>query len=70
MPEVIGINLWEAKICDDEGNPIQNKPIKTDGASGCFSTVPVREMVSAMADAGLNASLSYSAGAFVCSDML
>lgn len=69
-PEVVGINLREAAIPDNEGNLIQNEPIIKGAPAAYFSTVPVREMVKTMKEAGLPASLSYSAGAFVCNDTL
>lgn len=69
-PEVIGINLREAGIADNEGNRIVNEPIIKDGPAAYFSTVPVRAMAQKMKDADLPAALSYSAGAFVCNDVL
>ncbi len=69
-PEVIGINLREASIPDNDGNLIQNEPIAKDAPAAYFSTVPVREMVRSIKEAGVPASLSYSAGAFVCNDVL
>lgn len=36
---------------------------------GCFSTLPVEEMVDAMSKAGIPSSLSLSAGAYVCNDL-
>lgn len=49
---------------------IQNEPVAKDAPAAYFSTVPVREMVKNMKEAGVPASLSYSAGAFVCNDVL
>ena len=69
-PEVVGINLREANILDNAGNQPTNAPVASDGPAAYFSTVPVRAMVSAIREIGLPASLSYSAGAFVCNDVL
>ena len=69
-PEVVGINLREARIPDNAGFQPQNVPVVPDGPAAYFATVPVREMVDAIRNAGLPASLSYSAGAFVCNDVL
>ena len=69
-PEVIGINLREAKIADNAGNMPQNEPVREGAPDGLFSTLPVREMVEAIKNEGLPASLSFSAGAFVCNDLL
>lgn len=69
-PEVIGINLREARIPDNAGNQPVNQPIVPDGPAAYFATVPVREMAAAMQTGGIPCTLSYSAGAFVCNDVL
>ena len=69
-PEVIGINLREAGIPDNAGNQPVNAPIVSDGPAAYFSTVPVRAMVDAIRAEEIPAALSYSAGAFVCNDVL
>ena len=69
-PEVVGINLREAGIPDNQGNRPVNVPVAEGGPAAYFATVPVREMVKGMTEAGLPAGLSYSAGAFVCNDVL
>ena len=69
-PEVIGINLREASIPDNEGQRIENEPVIPEGPAAYFATLPVREMAAAIRKAGIPAALSYSAGAFVCNDVL
>ena len=69
-PEVIGINLREASIPDNEGNQPVNEPVVKGGREAYFATIPVRDIVKAVNEAGLPCSLSYSAGAFVCNDVL
>lgn len=69
-PEVIGINLREASIADNAGDMPKNEKICAGAPDGIFSTLPVREMVEAIKAEGLPASLSFSAGAFVCNDLL
>lgn len=69
-PEVIGINLREARIPDNEGHQPQNEPVIPGGPAAYFATLPVRDLVRAVQAGGLPASLSYSAGAFVCNDVL
>lgn len=69
-PEVIGINLREARIPDNEGCQPVNRPIVAAGPAAYFATVPVREMLAAMQAQGIPCALSYSAGAFVCNDVL
>ena len=69
-PEVIGINLREASIPDNAGAAPAGTPIDPDGPDGIFSTLPVREMAEAIRARGIPALLSYSAGAYVCNDLL
>ncbi|MGN1307989.1 MAG: pyroglutamyl-peptidase I [Faecousia sp.] len=69
-PEVVAINLQEAGIPDNAGYQPMNVPVVKDAPAAYFSTVPVRTMVKAIQNAGLPAALSYSAGTFVCNDVL
>lgn len=69
-PEVVAINLREASIADNAGNQPVNVPVVAQGPAAYFATVPVRDMVKAMEQAGFPAALSYSAGTFVCNDVL
>ena len=69
-PEAVGINLRNASIPDNAGNQPQHAPVVEGGPAAYFSTLPVREMVTAVQAAGLPCSLSYSAGVFVCNDLL
>lgn len=69
-PEVVGINLREAAIADNAGVMATGQSIRPDGPAAYFSTLPVRAMVDAIRKAELPGSLSYSAGAFVCNDVL
>ena len=69
-PEVIGINLREASIPDNAGAAPAGTPIDPDGPDGIFSTLPVREMAEAIRARGIPDLLSYSAGAYVCNELL
>ena len=69
-PEAVAINLQEAKIADNAGNQPVNVPVVEGAPAAYFATVPVRQMVAAIQEAALPATLSYSAGAFVCNDVL
>lgn len=69
-PEVVGINLRECSIADNGGNQPVDQPIRKDGAAAYFSTIPVRKIVKEVEAAGFPCELSYSAGAFVCNDVL
>lgn len=69
-PERVAINLRDAKITDNDGNQPVDEPCVPGGPTAYFATVPVKAMVKAMADAGLSAAVSYTAGTFVCNDTL
>ena len=69
-PERVGINLMDASIPDNEGNKINDKAIIENGENAYFTTLNVKKMVEAIKEAGLPASVSLSAGAFVCNNVL
>ena len=69
-PEVVAINLREASIPDNLGYTPQNQPVVAHAPAAYFSTLPVRAMVDEVKAAGVPCSLSYSAGVFVCNDLL
>lgn len=69
-PELVAINLRYAKIPDNKGNQPKDEHIIADGKSAYFSTLPVRKMSEAIKSAGIPSELSYSAGAYVCNDLL
>lgn len=69
-PEVYGANLRHARIADNKGQRPLCRPI-VQGAPATYSaTVPVANMVSAVRATGLPCELSYTAGRFVCNDLL
>jgi pyroglutamyl-peptidase len=65
-PERIAINLDDARIADNAGNQPLEQRIMADGPDGHFSTLPIEQMVTSMKAAGIPASISLSAGTFVC----
>jgi pyroglutamyl-peptidase len=65
-PERIAINLDNARIADNEGNQPLEQRIIAGGPDGHFSTLPIEKMVASMKVAGVPASISLSAGTFVC----
>ena len=68
--EKIGINLREASIPDNDGNQPIDERIKEDGENAYFSTLPVKAMVSNVRKNGIPAHLSYTAGTYVCNDVM
>ena len=69
-PEVIGINLRDASIPDNGGYMPKDEKCVPDGQNAFYSTLPVKAMVNAIKEKGIPASLSYTAGTFVCNDLL
>ena len=51
---------------DNAGKRPTDKAIARGGPAAYFSTLPVKAMVAALQEAGLPASVSHSAGTFVC----
>ena len=64
--ERVGINIDDFRITDNEGNQPVDEPIYADGPAAYFSTLPIKAMVDAMHNAGVPATVSNSAGTFVC----
>lgn len=69
-PELVGINLRNASIPDHAMYMPKDEPIESGGDAAYFSSLPVRKMAEAIASAGIPARVSYSAGAYVCNDLL
>ena len=65
-PERIAINLDDARLADNEGVTRIDEPILEDGPVAYESTLPIKELVSAITAAGIPAAVSLSAGAFLC----
>ena len=65
-PERIAINLDDARLADNEGVMRNEMPIVLDGPVAYESTLPVKEIVKAINNAGVPAAVSLSAGAFLC----
>jgi pyroglutamyl-peptidase len=65
-PEKVAINLDDARLADNEGVMRNDVKILEDGPDAYFSTLPIKEIVDAIKDAGVPAAVSLSAGAFLC----
>ena len=69
-PEMVGINLRHGSIPDNSGYQPIDERIKAGGENAYFSTLPVRRIVDAIKAAEIPSRVSYSAGAYVCNDVL
>jgi len=65
-PEKIAINLEDARLPDNAGVQRSDIKILDNGPDAYFTTLPIKEMVDAAKAAGVPASVSLSAGAFLC----
>ena len=69
-PEWVGINFRNARIADNEGNqPLQTSVVE-NGPEAYFTMLPVFRMVEKMKENGIPASVSYTAGTYVCNDVM
>lgn len=64
--ERVAINIDDARLPDNAGAEPVDSPVVPGGPAAYFSTLPIKAMVAAMRAAGLPASVSQSAGTYVC----
>jgi len=69
-PERVAINQDDARIPDNQGNQPIDTPIRLDGEAAYFSTLPIKAMVQAIKEDGLPATVSNTAGTFVCNHLM
>lgn len=69
-PERIAVNIRDARIPDNAGNQPRGEFVAVDGPAAYFTTVPVEKMVENICSQQVPATVSNSAGAFVCNDTL
>ena len=68
--ERIAINVDDASIPDNNGDQPKDRPILSDGPAAYFATIPIKRAVSAIRAAGIPASVSNSAGTYVCNHLM
>ncbi|MDR0396513.1 MAG: pyroglutamyl-peptidase I [Oscillospiraceae bacterium] len=68
--ERVGININDARIADNKGSQPIDQHTAPDGPAAYFATLPVKEISRAMKDGGVPASISNTAGAFVCNHLM
>lgn len=69
-PERVAINVDDARIPDNINQQPIDVTIQEDGAPAYFSTLPIKAMVQNMLKAGVPASVSNTAGTFVCNHIM
>lgn len=68
--ERVGINLRDARIPDNDKRQPMDEPIVQDGPAAYFTTLPAKAMVKKMKEHGIPAAISYTAGTYVCNDVM
>lgn len=68
--ERVAINEDDARIEDNEGNQPIDVVIREDGAPAYFSTLPIKAMVEEIKKENIPASVSNTAGTFVCNHIM
>ncbi len=64
--ERVAINVDDARIPDNAGVQPVDEPIALQGPAAWFSTLPIKAIAAALNQAGVPASVSQTAGTFVC----
>ncbi|MBW7452903.1 pyroglutamyl-peptidase I [Paenibacillus sepulcri] len=67
--ERVAINIDDARIPDNEGNQPIDEQIVVDGPAAYWSSLPVKAIAAHIRQAGIPASVSQSAGTFVCNHL-
>lgn len=65
-PERVAINVDDARIVDNAGKQPIDAPVVRGGPAAYWSTLPIKAIVAALRKRGIPASVSQTAGTFVC----
>ncbi len=68
-PEYAAVNVRHAGAADNAGVKYELTPIG-DGADAYVTGLPVSDMVKKMKEAGIPAAVSFTAGTYVCNDLM
>lgn len=68
--ERVAVNIDDCAQPDNAGEVRAGVPVRPDGPAAYFSTLPLREAVRAVCDAGVPAAVSDSAGTYVCNHLM
>ncbi len=68
--ERVAINVDDARIPDNQGQQPIDQAIVEEGPAAYFSTLPIKAVVNAMREAGIPASVSQTAGTYVCNHVM
>lgn len=65
-PERVAINYADARIPDNDGAQPRDEPLDPDGPAARFTGLPVKRIARTLSDAGHPATVSLTAGSYVC----
>lgn len=68
--ERVAINQDDARIPDNEGNSPIDEVIFEDGENAYFASLPIKAMAKEIQDSGIPASISNTAGTYVCNHLM
>ncbi|SFC35379.1 pyroglutamyl-peptidase I [Pragia fontium] len=68
--ERVAININDARIPDNQGYQPIDVPIIEQGPAAYFSTLPIKALVQGLRDEGIPASVSQTAGTYVCNHIM
>ncbi|WNN45634.1 pyroglutamyl-peptidase I [Winslowiella toletana] len=68
--ERVAINVDDARIPDNQQNQPIDEPIVAGGPAAYFSTLPIKALVEGIREAGIPASVSQTAGTYVCNHVM
>jgi pyroglutamyl-peptidase len=67
--ERVAINVMDARIADNAGAQPIDVPVIAGGPAAYFSTLPIKSLVAGLRAGGFPASVSQTAGTFVCNQV-
>lgn len=67
--ERVAINVDDARMADNAGGQPIDEAVVVGGPAAYFSSLPIKAIVAALHDAGLPATVSQTAGTFVCNHL-
>lgn len=68
--EKVAINWIDARIPDNEGAQPKECPVIEGGENALFTTLPAKSMIQGSLDVEVSATMSYTAGTFLCNYMM
>ena len=68
-PEFVAINYRDARIPDNDGVQPVGEAVVSGGENAYFTALPVKRITQRLREEGIPASISYTAGTYVCNDV-